>query len=108
MTKSQLKKELQTLTKEQLIEQLLGLFDAYKPVKEYLKTFLNPGNIDELFEQYKGIIINKFDPGKISRNIRTCYPVAKKEIVDKCVKYANDCGGGFSVEINDVFEEYYQ
>ena len=172
MTKSQLKKELQTLTKEQLIEQILGLYDAYKPVKDYLKTFLNPGNIDELFEQYKGIIIKKFDPGNISRNIRTCYPVAKKAIADftalkpppklladlmvtmaerscylshdwgdmpeqhytnasnwfestlkflkkenmlddfkkrikKCVKYANDCGGGFSDEINDVYDEYY-
>ena len=40
MTKSQLKKEFQTLTKEQLIEQILGFYDAYKPVKEYLKTFL--------------------------------------------------------------------
>jgi hypothetical protein len=52
MTKSKLKKELQTLTKEQLIEQILGLYDAYKPVKEYLKTFLNPENIDDLFEEY--------------------------------------------------------
>ena len=172
MNKSQLKKELHMLTKELLIEQILGLYDAYKPVKEYLKVFLNLVNINELFDQYKGIIIKKFNPDNISWNMQTCYPVAKKSIADfstlkpppklltglmvtlterfcflsdkwgdmpeqhyasasnwlvsslkflknenllydfkkrikKCVKYANDCGGGFSVEINDVFEEYY-
>ena len=107
MTKSQLKKEIQALSKEQLIEQILGLFDANKPVKDYLKTFLNPDNYSELFEKYKNSIINKFNPEKISRNMRICYSVAKKAIDYKYVKYANDCGGGFSKEINDVIEEYY-
>ena len=32
MSKLQLKKELQRLTKEQLIEQITELYDAYKPV----------------------------------------------------------------------------
>jgi len=35
MSKLQLKKELQKLTKEQLIEQITELYDSYKPVKEY-------------------------------------------------------------------------
>jgi len=45
MSKLQLKKELQRLTKEQLIGQICELYDSYKLVKEYYNTLLNPGNI---------------------------------------------------------------
>ena len=82
MSKLQLKKELQRLTKEQLIEQITELYDAYKPVKEYYKTRLNPNGIQELYEKYKAVIIDKFHPNKMMRNLRTCFPVAKKAIAD--------------------------
>ena len=82
MSKPQLKKELQKLGKEQLIEQICELYDTYKPVKEYYKIFLNPDSIQELFEKYKAIIVDKFNPGKITRNYRTCFQVAKKTIAD--------------------------
>jgi hypothetical protein len=52
MSKSKLKKELQKLNKEQLIEQITELYETYKPVKEYYNTFLNPDNIQELFQKY--------------------------------------------------------
>ena len=35
MSKNQLKKELQSLAKEQLMEQIMELYDSYNPVKEY-------------------------------------------------------------------------
>lgn len=35
MSKAQLKKELQRLTKEQLVEQILDLYDKNKAVKEF-------------------------------------------------------------------------
>ena len=82
MSKLQLKKELQRLTKEQLIEQITELYDIYKPVKEYYKTRLNPDGIQELYEKYKAVIIDKFHPGKMMRNLRTCFPVARKAIAD--------------------------
>ncbi|MDR0795215.1 MAG: DUF6155 family protein [Tannerella sp.] len=80
MSKIELKKELQKLTKEQLIEQITELYSMYKPVKEHYKIFLNPNNMQDLFEQYKAIIVNKFNPARIAWNIRTCFPAAKKAI----------------------------
>ena len=82
MSKLQLKKELQKLTKEQLIEQIAELYDTYKPVKEYYNTFLNPGNIQELFEKYKAVIVNEFFPNTKSRNPKIRFSVAKKAIAD--------------------------
>jgi len=82
MSKLQLKKELQRLTKEQLIEQITELYDAYKPVKEYYNTLLNPDNIQELYEKYKSIIVNEFYPNTKSWNPKTRFSVAKKAIAD--------------------------
>jgi hypothetical protein len=82
MSKLQLKKELQKLTKDQLIEHITELYDTYKPVKEYYNTFLNPGNIQELFEKYKTIIVNEFYPNTKSWNPKTRFSVAKKAIAD--------------------------
>jgi hypothetical protein len=172
MSKLLLKKELQKLTKEQLIEQIIELYDTCKQVKEYYKVFLNPEGIQKLLDTYKDIIDRKFNPSNISRNMRTCFPIAKKAIADfsalkpppkmladllvtlaenacdlsseygdmpeqhynntancfvnvfkiikkeklldefrprcmKCLKNATECGGGFSDEMNDVFDEYY-
>jgi len=172
MSKPQLKKELQKLTKEQLIEQICDLYGTYKPVKEYYKLFLSPDSIQDVFEKYKAIIVDKFNPDKINRNFRTCFPIAKKAIADftllnpppkllaelmmtlvekacplsndygdmpeqhydntadsfervlkylkkekllgefktrikKCLKYANNCGGGFSDGMNDIYDEFY-
>jgi len=82
MSKTQLKKELQSLTKEQLIEQITVLCDTYKPVKEYFQTFLNPENIQELFAKYKAVIVNEFYPETKSWNPKMRFSVAKKAIAD--------------------------
>jgi len=82
MSKLQLKKELQKLTKEQLIEQITELYDTYKPVKEYYKTFLNSDNIQDLFTKYKAIIVHEFYPENKSRNPKLRFSVAKKAIAD--------------------------
>ena len=82
MSKSKLKKELQTLTKEQLIEQIISLYDTFKPVKEYYQTYLNPDNIDEMFEKYKAIIVQEFYPNTKSWNPKMRFSVAKKVIAD--------------------------
>ena len=173
MSKIQLKKEIQKLTKEQLIEQIIELYDTYKPVKEYYQTFLNPQNIEELFKKYKAIIVNEFYPITKSRNPKMRFSVAKKAIADfgtlkpptilladlmmtlaenackftynygdmteqyyrstasnferalkyikkegllndfklrseECLKYAESCGYGFTEQMDDLFDEYYQ
>lgn len=61
MSKSELKKHLLSLTKEQVIEQVLGLYDTCKPAKEYFEYVLNPDGRGP-FEEYKAIIINEFYP----------------------------------------------
>lgn len=54
MSKAQLKKQLSALTKEQIIEVILELYDARKEAKEYLEFYLNP-NEDQKLEEYKKI-----------------------------------------------------
>jgi uncharacterized protein YjgD (DUF1641 family) len=44
MSKPALKKELQKLTKEQLIEQILDLYEKNKSIKEFYDFYLNPHN----------------------------------------------------------------
>jgi hypothetical protein len=79
MPSPNLKKELQKLTREQLIEQIMDLYKKYKPVKEYYDFYLNP-NEKELFEKYREIITNEFYPKK--GEPKTRFSVAKKAIAD--------------------------
>jgi hypothetical protein len=82
MSKIQIKKELQKLTKEQLVELTVGLYDNCKPSREYFNVFLNPGNFQESYEKYKAVIVNKFKPERLSWNIKTCFSVSQKAIAD--------------------------
>lgn len=79
MPKPNLKKDLQKLTKDQLIEQITDLYKKYKPVKEYYNFYLNPDEQD-LFEKYREIISNEFYPKKGGPKMR--FSIAKKAISD--------------------------
>ncbi len=81
MSKIQLKKHLQTLTKEQIIEQILDLYESIKPVKDFYIFYLNP-NENELFEKYKNIIINEFYPKGKYTEPKTRFIVVKKAITE--------------------------
>ena len=48
MSKAKLKKYLQTLSKEQVIEVMIELYDARKEIKEYLEFYLAPDSNAEL------------------------------------------------------------
>jgi hypothetical protein len=61
MSKVALKKELQKLSKEQLIEQMLNLYENNKSVKEFYEHYLNPLNEKELVKKYKKIIRKEFN-----------------------------------------------
>jgi len=80
MSKVTLKKELEKLTKEQLIEQILDLYSKNKSVKEFYEFYLNPTNEKELLEKYKQIIYNEFFPKR--GNPKTRFSVCKKAISD--------------------------
>ena len=81
MSKASLKKYLQSLPKEQVIETVLEMYDNMKPVKEYLEFFLNP-NEKEMFEKYRAVIINEFYPRAKYTDPKTRFSVAKKAIAD--------------------------
>lgn len=61
MSKTALKKELQKLTKEQLLEQVLDLYDKNRAVKEFYDFYLNPKNEKELVKKYKKLIRKEFN-----------------------------------------------
>jgi thiol-disulfide isomerase/thioredoxin len=82
MSRLKLKKELQKLSKEQIIEQVLDLYDANKSVKEFYKFYLNPESEKELMEKYKKIIVNEFEPTGRRHFPQGRYSVAKKAIAD--------------------------
>jgi hypothetical protein len=81
MSKQKLKKELQQLTKEQLIEQIMDLYDKNKAVKEFYNFYLNPKNEKELAEKYKKQIRKEFNVENPMRSTEK-FSVAKRAITD--------------------------
>jgi len=79
MSKSALKKELLKLTKEQLVEQILDLYEKNKSIKEFYDFYLNPHNEKELVEKYKKIIRKEFNVERPERGSEK-FSVAKKAI----------------------------
>lgn len=63
MSKSQLKKELSNLEKEQLIEVILEMYDRRKDVKEYFNFYLNPDS-KMLREKYEKKIFSEIKRSK--------------------------------------------
>ena len=61
MSEAKLKKYLQTLSKEQVIEVMLKLYDALKEAKEYQEFYLAPDSNTEL-EKCKKAIRQEFFP----------------------------------------------
>ncbi len=79
MSKAKLKKELQTLDKDQLIEVLLSTYSASTGAKEYLEFFLNP-DVEALMEK-KAKIVNK----ELSRS-KYGYSKARVSVINKAVR----------------------
>ena len=81
MSKQKLKKELQKLTKEQLIEQILDLYEKNKSVKEIYDFYLNPEGEEDLAQKYIKIILNEFNMQNPDR-AGLKFSVAKRAISD--------------------------
>lgn len=63
MSKASLKKELQNLTKEQIIEVVLDAYDARKETKEYFEFFLNP-DVEKLTLKFNEAVAKEFRRSK--------------------------------------------
>ena len=117
MTKAKLKKHLQSLPKEQVIEVVLDLYDARKEAKDYLEFYLTPDSNAEL-EKCKKAIEQEFFPTR---------GFSKKPSFAKCNKIISDfqklnpdpyCvadlmlfyieqGCEYAVTFGDMWEQYY-
>jgi hypothetical protein len=118
MSKSTLKQHLQSLTKEQVIDFILQVYDSVKPAKEFMEYFLN-SNEKEMFEKYRKIIIQEFYPNTKSFNPKTRFSVCKKAIADfRALKPSPDILADlmitlpetacrFTYEFGDMWEQYY-
>ncbi len=80
MSKFSLKKYLQSLTKEQIVEVVLDAYDNSKAVQEYFDFYLQP-NEKEKIKKYKAIIEKEFGV-KNPMRAGLKYSVAKKAISD--------------------------
>src|SRR5690554_8176562 len=81
MSKTKLKKELQKLTKEQLIVQILDLYDKNKHIKVIYNFYLNPLDENQLAEKYIAIIKKEFEVARHER-AGLKFLVAKKSIAE--------------------------
>jgi AICAR transformylase/IMP cyclohydrolase PurH len=81
MSEAKLKKELTKLTKDQLVQQILDLYNKNNTVKEFYDFYLNPLNENELVEKYKKLIRKEFNVERPERGSEK-FSVAKKAISD--------------------------
>lgn len=80
MSKSTIKKLLQSMTKAEIIEMVLELYSARKEAKEYLEFYACPDEKGKL-EEYKSIIREEFYP-KRRREPQTRFSVCRKAVAD--------------------------
>ena len=118
MSKLTLKKEFQKLTKEQLVEQILDLYDKNKSVKEFYDFYLNPINEKDLVEKYKKIIRKEFDVDSPQR-AGLKFSVAKRAISDfkdlqpshdslaDVMLFLPECACEFTFNYGDMTEQFY-
>jgi len=90
MSKPALKKHLLSLSREQLVETILEMYDNMKPVKEYLEYFLNP-NEEEMLKKHKAVIQKEFALEWKYAEPKLRFSVARKAIAEfKALKPSPD------------------
>lgn len=76
MSKSTIKKLLQSMTKAEIIEMVLELYSARKEAKQYLEFYACPDEKGKL-EEYKSIIREEFYPRE-DENHKHAFPFAER------------------------------
>ena len=117
MSKSQVKKLLARLSKEEVVNVVMELYDARKEARDYLDYFANPNESNEL-EKFKKIVIKEFDDD-ISRDPQCRFSVCRKALSDfkKLAPSADTLAEAmvfyvervyeFSFCAGDLWEQYY-
>ena len=117
MSKSSIKKLLQSMKKDEIIEMVLELYSARKEAKEYLEFYACPNEKGKL-EEYKNIIKGEFYP-KSRREPKTRFSVCRKAVADfKKLKPSADSlaelmvsymewATKFTYDCGDLWEQYY-
>lgn len=76
----ELRKHLQGLTQEQLVNHLLHLGDSFKDVQAYLQNVVHPADDETVRARYRQIIQNEFFPARGYGKARLA--VARKAVTD--------------------------
>lgn len=80
MSKSQVKKLLTGMSKEEVIDVMMELYDARKEARVYFDYYVNPNESSEL-EKFKKIVLKEFDDD-ISRDPQCRFSVCRKALSD--------------------------
>ncbi len=114
MSKLPLKKYLQSLTKEQLVEVILEAYSNSKAIQEYFDFYLQPNEAACRFTYKFGDMDEPFYNGATNNFKRVLDYMNKYNLLSdfklrciNCVKYASPCGYGFADDIADLFINYY-
>ena len=117
MSKSQVKKLLAGMSKEEVINTVMELYDARKEARNYLDYYLNPNESNEL-EKFKKIVLKEFDDD-ISRDPQCRFSVCRKALSDfkklapstetlaEAMVYYVERVCEFSFYAGDLWEQYY-
>ena len=77
---TQIKKQLQDKTKQELLKEIGTLYQKFPQVKEYYQV--QTSGVTEVLEKYKNIIEKEFIEGKIRGLPKARFKVARKAISD--------------------------
>ena len=111
----EIKNELLSKDKEELVKQILELYKKYDPVKEYFDFYINP-NEDKLYERYKEKVREGFYPKRgdqlklsISRKAINDFRKSEtsKERFGELILYFAECGVEFTNDFGDINESFY-
>ena len=111
------RKYLQSLSKEEMEDELINLVKSYRDVKEYFSLKVNPENGEEIFLKYKENIKNQFFTKKFYgnpnfREIRGYYSAFKKvskniEYLIELMLYTVELAMKYLDEVGDSEERFY-
>ena len=116
MSKSQVKKLLAGMSKEEVINIVMELYDARKEARDYLDYYVNPNESGEL-EKFKKIVLKEFDDDICDPQCR--FSVCRKALSDfkklapstetlaEAMVYYVERVCEFSFYAGDLWEQYY-
>ena len=118
MSKATIKKLLRSMSKEEIIEMVIEMYDARKEAKDYLEYYASPDENSKL-EEYKDIIRAEFYP-EGRHEPKTRFSVCRKAVTDfKKLKPSADALAElmlsymeyaieFTFDFGDMSEQYYE